>query len=189
MSTADQTTVKSAEPPVLKASEPMSLAEAAQLKLLDPARLKFFRHGSALRLTIENESSCLRVNMLRAFPLSKPNQFFSIRDGANKEVGVVCEPQKLDPESRALVLADVERRYFLTPIQRIAGVKERFGTVEWEVETPRGQTKFTTRDLRENVLRPSPGRYIITDVEGNRFDVLNFDELDANSQTLLLRHV
>jgi len=189
MSTADQMIVQPAEPPVLKASEPMSLAEAAQLKLLDPAKLKFFKHGAVLRLTVENESSCVRVSVLRAFPLTKPEHFFSIRDGANKEVGVVCDPRKLDAESRGLVLADVERRYFLTPIKRIHGVKERFGTVEWDVETPRGQTKFTTRDLRESVLRPTPGRYLITDVEGNRFDVIDFDRLDAQSQVLLLRHV
>ncbi|HYF50286.1 MAG TPA: DUF1854 domain-containing protein [Planctomycetota bacterium] len=181
-------TTKPAEPPVLKPSEPMSLAEAAQLKLLDPAKLRFFKNGATLRLTIENESSCLKVNILRVFPLSKPAQFFSIRDGANKEVGVVCDPQKLEPESRKLVMAEVERRYLLTVIERIVAVKERFGTVEWEVDTPRGRTKFTTRDLRENVLRPTPTRYLITDVEGNRFDVLNFDELDPASQSLLLRH-
>jgi hypothetical protein len=193
MSETVTTTVPAAKPPegevLKKADQPMTLAEAAQLKLLDASKLKFFKAGAHLRLTIENEMSFLRVNVLRAFPLSKPNEFFSLRDSANKEIGVLCDPAKLDTEGRKLVNADVERRYFLSTIKRIISVKERFGTVEWDVETERGQTKFTTRDLRESVLRPSPGRYIITDVEGNRFDVLNFDAMDASSQMLLLRHV
>ena len=42
--------------------------------------------------------------------------------------------------------------------------------------------------LRENILQPSPGRYILTDVEGNRFDVRDLVALDAASQAWIMRH-
>jgi hypothetical protein len=72
-------------------------------------------------------------------------------------------------------------------IRRIRRIKERFGTLDWEVDTDRGAWSFTTRNLRENTSKPSPGRYIISDVDGNRYDLPNLADLDAASQTMIMR--
>jgi hypothetical protein len=74
-------------------------------------------------------------------------------------------------------------------IQRILRVKERFGTVDWEVETDRGFRTFSMRSIRENVHQPSPGRYLLSDVEGNRYDVPDLSALDAASQASLIRYL
>jgi hypothetical protein len=165
------------------------LAEAAQLVVLDPRKLHFFRHGDVLRLTHEGDRTCLKVVVVRAFPLSEPARYLSVRDTENKELGIIVEPTELDPENLRLVKEELERRYLVPVIRRIASIKERFGTVEWEVETHRGKCRFTTRDLRENVVRPSRGRYLLTDVDGNRYDVPELSALDAQSQEWLLRHM
>jgi hypothetical protein len=166
-----------------------ALADAAQLKLLDPARLRFFKAGAALRLTIDGDCSVLKVTVLRAFPLTDPARYYSIRDGGGKEAGLIVNPALLDPESRRWVEADLDRRYMTAFVSRIRSVEERFGTVDWEVETQRGLNRFTTRDLRDNVLRPAPGRILFTDVEGNRYEVPDMTALDPQSQTWLLRHL
>jgi hypothetical protein len=171
------------------AKDASALTEAGQLVYLDAKKLRFHRHGDILRLLIENERTCLKCNIVRAFPLSQPDRFLSVRDGENKEIGLIADPQELDAENQRLVREELERRYLIHVIRRVIGIKERFGTVEWEVETQRGICKFTTRDLRENVVRPSPGRYILTDVDGNRFDVPRLSALDAQSQDWLLRHL
>jgi hypothetical protein len=166
-----------------------ALAEAAQLRILDPAHLHFFKAGATLRLTIEGEISILKAAILRAFPLTLPNQYYSVRDGGGKEVGLIVNPAGLDPENRRLVEADLERRYMTATVRRIRSVEERFGTVDWAVETQHGLNRFTTRDLRDNVLRPAPGRILFTDVEGNRYEIPDLKALDAQSQTWLLRHL
>ena len=74
-------------------------------------------------------------------------------------------------------------------IQRIVVAKERFGTVDWTMETDRGVCSFTTRNLRENVQRPAPGRIILNDVDGNRYDIRNLDDLSHESRELLFRHM
>jgi hypothetical protein len=61
--------------------------------------------------------------------------------------------------------------------------------VEWEVETDRGTCTFTMRSPRENVWQPSPGRYLLSDVDGNRYDVRDLSALDPTSQALLLQHL
>ena len=57
------------------------------------------------------------------------------------------------------------------------------------METDRGVCRFTTRNLRENLQRPAPGRIILNDVDGNRYDIRNVDDLSFESQELLFRHM
>jgi hypothetical protein len=170
-------------------TQPQAPVDTADLRYLEPKKLRFFRHGATLRLTVEAERSVLKVAVVRAFPLSHPQQYLSVRDGANKEVGLIVEAAELDEESRRFVGEDLERRYVVPVIHRIIAMKERFGTVEWEVKTDRGGCRFTTRNTRDNVVQPAPGRYLLTDVEGNRYDVRDLTALDAASQAWLLRHV
>jgi hypothetical protein len=165
-----------------------TLLEASQLRLLDPTQLRFFKQGTILRLTIENDRSVLQVSLARAFPLSLPARFLSVRAGG-QEVGLIPDPAALSAENRTFVEEELARRYFLPAVTRIVSARERFGTVDWTVETDRGLCRFTTRNLRENVQRPAPGRIILNDVDGNRYDVRNVDALSAPSQELLFRHL
>ena len=169
--------------------KPVTLIEASQLVFLDVKKLRFFKHGATLRLTIENDRSYLQVGILRALPLSEPNRFLSVRDDANKEIGLLVNPAELSVEDRKLVKEELERRYFVPIIKRIVAAKERFGTVDWTIETDRGVCQFTTRNLRENVQRPAPGRIILNDVDGNRYDIRNVDDLSRESEELLFRHL
>ncbi len=168
---------------------PVSLVKAARLVFLDLNKLHFFKHGVTLRLTVDEDRSHLKVSVLRAFPLSEPSSFLSVRDGANEEVGMIVDPAGLSDENRKLVDEDLARRYFVPAVQRILSAKEHFGTVDWEIETDRGVCRLTTRNLGENVQRPAPGRIILSDVDGNRYDIRNIVELDLNSQQLLFRHM
>jgi hypothetical protein len=167
----------------------LSPSETTDLRYLEPGRLRFFRHGAALRLIIEEEGCWLKVAIFRVFPLSQPDRFLSVRDGASKEIGVLVDPEELDPESRQLVAQELERRYLVPVIRRVIAVTERFGTVEWRVETDRGPCTFTMRSPRESVLEPSRGRYILTDVDGNRYDIRDLAALDGASQVLVLTHL
>ncbi len=172
-----------------EAKTPVSLVEGAQLVFLDLKKLHFVKHGVTLRLTVEEDRSYRKVSVLRAFPLSEPNRFFSVRDGGNKEVGMIVDPAGLSEENLKLVREELARRYLVPAVKRILTAKERFGTVDWEMETDRGVCKLTTRNLRENVQRPAPGRILLSDVDGNRYDIRNIDELDLNSQQLLFQHL
>ncbi|MEZ4699083.1 MAG: DUF1854 domain-containing protein [Rhodothermales bacterium] len=173
----------------LSTATPLTLVEASRLEMLDPARLTFFRHGAALRLTVAGDRSYLSVAVLRAFPLSEPARFLSLRDGEGKEIGVLAEPAALGEADRLIVEDALERRYFVPEVTRILAAKERFGTVDWTVQTNRGERRFTTQNLRENSTRPAPGRLILSDIDGNRYDIRDIDGLDRESQTLLYKHV
>ena len=171
------------------ATQSMSLAEAARLRLIEARKVRFSKAGARLDMTLEGEKTYEKVTIRRAFPLSVPTGYHSVRDSDNKEVGLLCGIEALDAESRRLVDLELERRYMVAIIRKIVKVTERFGTVDWEVETDRGACRFTTRDLRENVIRAGASHYLLTDVENNRFEVPDLNVLDPNSQSLLIRHL
>lgn len=169
--------------------QPISLVEAARLVFLDPAKLKFERSGATLQLSIEEGETYEKVTVLRAFPLSAPQQYLSIRDEKNEEIGLITEPERLSQANRALIDEALQRHYLIPIITEIFSAKERFGTVDWEVKTDRGERQFTTKNLRENVQRPAPGRIILNDIDENRYDIPDIDALNRDGQALLYRHL
>ncbi|HET6382569.1 MAG TPA: DUF1854 domain-containing protein [Armatimonadota bacterium] len=177
-----------AEAAVYQRPASVTTEEATDLRYIPADTIKFERHGASLRLH-DTDFCYLRVTVLRAFPLSEPDRYLSVRDGDNREIGIIREPDQLDSESRQLVMDELRRRYLVPVILRVRNARDRFGTIDWEVDTDRGPRSFTTRNLRDNTTRPSPGRYILTDADGNRFDVPALDDLDSASQVYLLRHL
>lgn len=166
-----------------------TVTEAAGLRYLDPAGVHFTRAGARIDVRLDGAPAVTNVTVLRAFPLSDPDRFLSLRNEKNEELGLIVEPAGLDAASRAIVAAELQRRYVTPVIRRIVSLRERFEIIECQVETDRGLCQFSARNLRESVLRPSPGRYILTDVDGNRFDLPNLQALPPASQTLLLAHL
>jgi len=61
--------------------------------------------------------------------------------------------------------------------------------VEWTVTTDLGEHAFSTRDLRDNVVAPAPGRYLMRDVDGNRYEIPDLESLDPASRTALMRYL
>lgn len=164
-------------------------AEANQVRYLDPKRLRFAKHGACLWLTLEDEISYSDVEVTRLFPLSDPDGYLRVHDKDNEEIGVLVSLAELDGVNRIVIMEKLERRYLMPIVKRVINVAERFGTAEWEVETSRGKRKFTMRNLRENITQLTPYRCLLSDVDGNRYDVRDLSELDSKSRAFLLRYL
>ena len=62
-------------------------------------------------------------------------------------------------------------RYFTPRIQRIRDIKEEYGYSYWEVVTDKGACRFTVRMGTGNVYSIGPNRYLVNDLDGNRFEI------------------
>jgi hypothetical protein len=144
---------------------------STELSILDPAELRFLRRGARLHVTVGRDRSWLNVNVVRAFPISAPGGHLCVLDGEGGEVGLLESVERLDAESRRLVTSELQRRYVIPRVLRVLSVTERFGTVEWEVETDRGQRAFSTRNLRDNTRQLSGSRTLVIDVDDNRYEM------------------
>jgi hypothetical protein len=171
-----------------------ALADASyELVVLDPKAVRLFRTGgSTVRLTLNDprvgaERSYISVAIARAFPLSDPERYIGLRDGNDKDIGMLAELGGLDAESRAIAEEELERRYFLPRVRRVASVKEEFGMTTWEVETDKGRRTFIVHNLREAVQDLSPTRVLVTDMDGNRYEFPDSRQLDDRSYGILQR--
>jgi hypothetical protein len=154
-----------------------------EFEYLDPKATQFEQApDGTLRVIVPDVKCAIRVEPVRAFPLSHPEEHIVLRDGKNKEVGTL-EKLKDVPEPAQTWLRDgLQRRYFLPRITGIHDIAERFGSSVWDLETDRGRHTVTTGQMNEAVHEVEPGRYLLTDVEGNRYEIRNLAELDAASR-------
>jgi len=158
---------------------------AGELEYLDPQKLHFVMRGDAMVLTIEGDRSYLKVRAVRAFPLTELNEYIGLLDAiSGHEIGMLRHLRDLDGPTRQLVQREIDKRYFIPKVQRIVQAKKEFGTVYWDVETDRGSRQFVMRGIRDSIHEIEPGRYLVNDVDGNRFEVPQINELDSKSQVL-----
>jgi len=72
-------------------------------------------------------------------------------------------------------------------IERVKWVREEYGVVYWSVETDRGPRDFVCRGLRDAVVEVGDTRLLLTDVDGNRFEIPDYTQLGRAVQTMLDR--
>ena len=157
-----------------------------ELQLLDPATLRFFHHVGILRLTLPDRSY-RAARIYRAFPISDPNHYFGVTDGAGKDIGMIPDSSNLDDESREAAKAELETRYFVPVVRKVLDIRDDYGANVFEVETDRGHKRYVVRAIKDNTVEITSNRLIITDVDGNRFEIEDLHALDPHSQNALLK--
>ena len=145
----------------LKANLPVEDAETNETKIEE----KFFE----------------RVYLQRLFPFDDINSFISVMDGDSNEIGLIKSITCFDEQTAAKLNRELSRKYYTPIIKRIISLKERYGFSFWTVETDSGEVQFTLQDTYKSILRASPIRVFINDIDGNRFEIPNLTELDTKS--------
>ena len=124
--------------------------------------------GKMLNVTV-NGYCFERVQIHRSFPHSDPNRYISVRTRENKEVGLIEDIAVFPEEQRTLLENQIKVRYFSPNILHIISVRDEHGFTYWAVDTDCGECRFTVRGGGGSVIHPTENKYIITDVDGNRF--------------------
>ena len=159
---------------------------------LTPENAKFKRSGGNLvSLDIINDKgepeSFERVVVLRSFPVTNPDEFLSVREpdskkqGRGREIGMIRYMKDFDADTQALLLEELDRRYFTPEIKKIYSVKDKFGYLYWDVVTTAGHVTFVLNNPFSNIRILEDGRIIINDVDGNVFTILEPEKFDPAS--------
>jgi len=156
-----------------------------EMKALDPKKVRLEVDAyQDLRLTVGDDEGYKKVRALRTFPISAPDHFIAFRDEEGEEIGVVEDPQKLDPRSRAVLMEELEKTYLMPRIVRINGIDESFGVPKWDVETDHGPRVFELKSRRDARMI-GRGRVMIQDIDGNRYEIPDYRTLDPQSRDLV----
>ena len=126
-----------------------------------------------------------RVVPVRAFPITDPEEFISIKEpdsrekGKGAEIGLIRQMSDFDEASQALLREELDRRYFTPELLKIYSLKEKFGYLYCEAETSAGRITFVLNNPYSNFRTLEDRRVLISDIDGNAFmikDPENFDK-------------
>lgn len=120
-----------------------------------------------------------RVSVYRTFPMSDPDIFISIREPDEKarEIAVVKDLNELPKEQADMLREQLELRYFIPEIERILDIKNEYGYAYFDVITDFGQCRFTIHMSGGGVVHLTDTRIMITDIDGNRFEIKDVTKL------------
>lgn len=138
-----------------------------------------------LRVEIRDEMVVLNAQIRRAFPLSRADEYVSIRDGAGKEIGILRSLDGLEQGTRDLFERELDRRYFTPAIETIEALRMEAGMWRFVVQTQRGPAEFYVRNWRDNAHELNPGRWHIHSVDGGRFEIRDLERMDDRSRRLM----
>ena len=137
-----------------------------------------------LRAVIEGDRCGRNVQVLRAFPLSSPDENIVLRDGAGTELGIISKLSEVDEKRRVLLQNALDKQYFLPRILKINSLYERFGSAIWDVETDRGPIKINSKSIIDSLTEMGDGRYLLRDTEENRYEIREVERMDEQSRQM-----
>jgi len=128
-----------------------------------------------------------RVKVIRLFPFTDPDKYMSVRDvmDGDKEIGIIEDISGLPEETVKILLEQQELYYFTPVITKVISIKDEYGYAYFDVETDKGRCKFTINMGADAVSKLSDTRLLITDVDGNRFEIANVLDFTVKEQRKL----
>lgn len=129
------------------------------------------------------------VQARRVFPLSGKADYISLIGADGAEVVLVAHPHRLDKQSRRCLERMLDRMYYVARILRVDDITESMGVSQWSVLTDHGYAVFEVVNRQSHIRGMAGGRYLITDADGNRFEIEALRKLDPRSQTLVMTEI
>lgn len=166
-------------------TEAQNLSQFADVNYLDPKEAIFSTtEGGILTLQL-GDDFYPKVDLYQAFPFSLEYKYISVRNQKDQEIGVIKDVADFSSQVQEAIKNELQWRYYAPEIKQILNIKEEFGHMYWDVETNRGLRKFVTRGRDDGVYPITDQRLLIIDMTGNRFEILNYHQLDDKSLRLL----
>ncbi len=166
---------------------------------LTPEIAHFEKNGDFLALNLKGELSRLneslldvqrkpyydRVKLRRAFPFSLDDEYISVLDNEQNEIGLIETLSCFDEKQAQLVRDELVRVYYSPRVTSIKSIKERLGYAYFNVESDAGELEIPLKDVFKSLLRIGEDKIVIIDVDGNRYYIESVNALDKNSQKKL----
>ncbi|MBO5858893.1 MAG: DUF1854 domain-containing protein [Clostridia bacterium] len=125
-----------------------------------------------------------RVILTRALPLSAPDEYICVSDIEKNEVGVIEKIAAFSPEQQKLINSELSQRYYCPVIEKIESIKEKMGNFYFDVVIGGIKKSFAVKDITKSI-RQHGDAIDVTDIDGNRYRITDFDAIEAKSRRKL----
>lgn len=160
--------------------------EATHVNYVTPDRYSFTDRGGYLTMTDrEKGGEPERVTLHLLFPYSSRRKLVSVLNGAQEEIGLISDIDVFTGGDLGAIEKEIDRKYFIRTIRKILGIKDKNGITTWRVEEKAGDTvdvgEFSLRDTYGSIFKVDEKRLLITDQDGNRYEIPDVTALDRKS--------
>jgi hypothetical protein len=147
--------------------------ELLEMRMLNEENAVFSRTPGGFIALKTKEKEYARVGVYLTFPLTNPEEFISIReaDEKAKEIGMVEKLSSLPKDQQEMLREQIKLRYFMPVITKVLDIKDEYGYAYWNVATTFGACRFTTQISGNAVIHLSDSRLLVTDIDGNRYEI------------------
>ena len=155
--------------------------ELLEMRFLTGENAQFDRTAGGFVSLKTKEKEYDRVGVYLTFPLTNPEEFISIReaDEKAKEIGMIEKLSQLPKEQQEMLREQIKLRYFMPAITKVMDVRDEYGHAYWNVMTTFGACRFTTQMSGDAVIHLSDSRLLVTDIDGNRYEIPDFYQLSV----------
>lgn len=173
------------------AQEQRAAEEMITIRPLTPENTVFTATAGgflAMRYTgPEGEREYGRVSLHRCFPFSDPEHDIAVCDPAenNKEIGLIHSLSVFPEDVVRILNEQLAIRYYHPIIKRVISVREEMGCTYWDTETDHGTCRFTVAMGGTHIYSIGGDRYLIEDLDGNRFEIPSLEKMTARERRLL----
>ena len=155
--------------------------ELLEMRFLTKENAVFARTGGGFVSLKYDGKEYDRVGIYLTFPLTMPEEFISVReaDEKAKEIGIIEKLSGLEKDQQEMIREQIKLRYFMPSITKVLDVKDEYGYAYWNVVTTFGACRFTTQMSGDAVIHLSDSRLLVTDIDGNRYEIPDFYRLSV----------
>jgi len=139
-----------------------------------------------IRLIFESGELFDQVKIIRAFPISSPDNGFSIVDQDGHELVWFEQLSELNKNNQYIVQSSLEQIEFIPVISCITGLNSYALPSIWDIKTDRGNTRLKLKS-EQDIRRVSAEALLITDANGIQYLIKNRKTLDKFSRKVLDR--
>ena len=143
-----------------------------------------------VRLTLRDGTVIEDLEPRRLFPFSNQSMYITLLDADEKEVALIRDYEELDENSRDVLDACFAEYYMIPQILHLNSSVEKFGSLQWDVETDRGRVSFRIRNRHSDIKKLyGTRRVIVRDSNDNRYEIKDYTALDSHSRRLLFSYL
>ena len=161
--------------------------ELLEMRFLTKENAVFSRTDGGFVALKFGEKEYSRIGVYLTFPLTEPEEYISIReaDEKAKEIGIIEKLSELNKDQQEMIREQIKLRYFMPTIVKVMDIKDEYGYAYWNVMTSFGACRFTTRMSGDAVIFLGESRLMVTDIDGNRYEIPDFYKLSVGERKKL----
>jgi hypothetical protein len=164
-----------------------------ELRFLTPdmCRIHLGTH-EALHVTVKNERIYGGVYAVCAFPAGRPEEYISLIHTAGDEeieIGILRSLGDFPEEDAALVRQALARRYFVHTVTRIRRVGWKYGFVNLQVETDKGEADILVPWRHDRAFDYGRRGKVLVDVDNNRYLIPDLGTLSPRERNEFQRYI